>query len=109
MEIEQDEAITQVIHNYFDVLLSNWHAQCKWLNQVFPNNSANESLIDIYTDAIASFDPSLAECIDAALKQQTDKLGYIHEVKNIIKQFSNNLLNTISSSTFGKFCYYSKC
>ncbi|KAI4458067.1 conserved oligomeric golgi complex component 7 [Holotrichia oblita] len=101
LEIEQDEAITQVIHNYFDVLLSNWHTQCKWLNQVFPNNSANKSLIDIYTDAIASFDPSLSECIDAALKQQTDKLGYIHEVKNIIKQFSNNLLNTISTSAFG--------
>lgn len=102
LEIEQDELITQIIHNYFDILLSNWHTQCKWLSQVFPNNPVNEALIDIYTDAIASLDPSLSECIDAAIKQQTDKLAYVHEIKTIIKQFGNNLLNIISTSTFGK-------
>ncbi|GJQ81597.1 Cog7 [Trypoxylus dichotomus] len=102
LEIEQDEPITQIMHNYFDTLLANWHTQCKWLSQVFPNNPANESLIDIYTDAIASFDPSLSECVDAAFKQHADKTGYIFEVKTVIKQFSNNLLNAINSSAFGQ-------
>ncbi|XP_022909528.1 conserved oligomeric Golgi complex subunit 7 [Onthophagus taurus] len=97
LEIEQDEPITQLIHNYYDVLLSNWHTQSKWLNQVFPSQSSVDSLIDIYIDVFASLDPSPSECVDAAIKQQIDKLGFLHEIKVIIKQFGNNIIEVINN------------
>lgn len=34
LEIEQDESAPQWIRNYYDTLLSNWHAQAKWFSQV---------------------------------------------------------------------------
>lgn len=97
IEIEQDETLTQWIHNFYDVLLSNWHAQIKWFNLVF-NQSATSILIDVYTDLLTSLDPSLNDCIDAGLKQQMDKLGLLLELKNITRQFGNNMFGLIDNN-----------
>lgn len=102
LEVEQDVSFTQLIHNFYDILLSNWHMQYKWFNQVFPHQAASDTLLEIYTDTIASLDPSLNECIDAALKQVSDKLSFLHEIKQTMKQFAKNLLNVIESSMQGK-------
>lgn len=109
MEIEQDESVTQWIHNYYDILLSNWHTQYKWFNQVFPSYSASNILMDIYIDVLSSLDPSLNECIDAALKQISEKLTFLHEIKQIMQQFSTNLLNVMDPSALqGKFYFVVK-
>lgn len=104
LEIEQDESVTQWIHNYYDILLSNWHTQYKWFNQVFPSYSASNILMEIYIDVLSSLDPSLNECIDAALKQISEKLTFLHEIKQIMQQFSTNLLNVMDPTALqGKF------
>lgn len=78
------------------MLLSNWHAQVKWFNVVFGQQPVL-ILTEIYTDLLTSIDPSFNECIDAALKQQTDKLGLLLENKLITKQFATNLFNLIEN------------
>lgn len=104
LEIEQDESTIQWIHNFYNHLLSNWHTQYRWFNQVFSGVSALQTLVDIYTDVLTSLDPSLNECIDAALKQVSDKLNFIGEVKQTTTQFRDSLLNivdqTVQSKTF---------
>lgn len=102
LEIEQDESTLQWIHNYFNVLLSHWHAQYRWFNQVFAPESSSDALIDIYVDVLESLDPSLNECIDAALKQLPDKLSYIADVKQSTKQFEESLIKIIDQSAHGK-------
>lgn len=95
LEVEQDESVTQWIYNYYDILLSNWHTQVKWFNQVFVGESATDSLINIYVDVLNSLDPSLNECIDAALKQVPDKLTFLQDIKQVSKQFAENIYNII--------------
>ncbi|RZC34964.1 conserved oligomeric Golgi complex subunit 7 [Asbolus verrucosus] len=102
LEIEQDESVMQWIHNFYGILLSNWHTQQKWFNQVFTNQSSSESFIEIYTDVLNSLDPTLNECIDAALKQTEDKLNFLFEVKLITQQFANNLTDIIEQTSQGK-------
>ncbi|KAF5276063.1 hypothetical protein FQA39_LY00859 [Lamprigera yunnana] len=95
LEIEQDEVVTQWLHNYYDILLSSWHTQSKWFNQVFSNHPTTDFLIDIYVDVLTSLDPSVPECIDAALKQVSDKLSLLYEVKQITKQFAMNMMTIL--------------
>lgn len=97
VEIGQDEPFTHWIHNYYDVLLSNWHTQFKWFNQVFVGEPVYKNLLEIYTETISSLDPNINECIDAVLKQTPDKLSFLHEVLQITKGFVNNLLNLLKS------------
>ncbi|XP_017783413.1 PREDICTED: conserved oligomeric Golgi complex subunit 7 [Nicrophorus vespilloides] len=97
LELEQDEGAVQWIHNYFDILISNWHNQYKWFNKVFPNESAAETLIDIYVDVLVDMEPSFKECMDTALKEISDKLQFLQEIKDVIKQFANNILNIIQN------------
>lgn len=107
MEIEQDESVAQWIHNYYDILLSNWHMQYKWFNQVFPKHSATNTLMEIYIDVLGGLDPSLNDCIDAALKQVPDKLSFLYEVKQIMQQFATNLLNVMEpNATQGIWILY---
>lgn len=95
LEIEQEESVVQWMHNYYNFLLSNWHTQCKWFNQVFINELAVDIFIDIYIDVLSSLDPSINECTDAGLKQVADKLALLHELKETVKQFANNLIKLI--------------
>lgn len=98
LEIEQDESTLQWIHNYFNILLSNWYTQFKWFNQVFASESAVNTLVIIYIDVLNSLDPSLNECIDAALKQVPDKLGLLYDIKQSTKQFEESLVKIIEDS-----------
>lgn len=59
-------------------------------------------LIDIYIDVLVSLEPTLNECIDAALKQVPDKLTYIADVKQITKQFEESLMKIIDQSNQSK-------
>lgn len=101
LEMEQDESVALLIHNYYDILLSNWHAQLKWFNQVFSKINGADILMEVYTDTLAALDPSLNDCIDAALKELPEKLDFLFEVKQLTKQFANNLLGFFDSSNQG--------
>jgi hypothetical protein len=103
LEIEQDESVVQWIHNFFGIMLSNWHTQQKWFNQVFTSHNSCESFVEIYTDVLTSLDPTLNECIDAALKQTEDKLGFLLEVKQVTQQFASNLMDVIDQSSTGLY------
>ncbi|CAG9855604.1 unnamed protein product [Phyllotreta striolata] len=98
LEIEQDETTIQWIHNYYNYLLSNWHTQYRWFNQVFSGVSALQTLIDIYVDVLTSLDPTLNECIDATLKQVPDKLSFVGEIKQSTVQFRNSLIKIIDQT-----------
>uniref|UniRef100_A0A6P7F1E8 Conserved oligomeric Golgi complex subunit 7 n=1 Tax=Diabrotica virgifera virgifera TaxID=50390 RepID=A0A6P7F1E8_DIAVI len=98
LEIEQDESTIQWIHNFYNDLLSNWHTQYRWFNQVFTGVSALQNLIDIYTDVLTSLDPSLNECIDATLKQVPDKLNFIGEIKQTTTQFRDSLMSIVDQT-----------
>lgn len=102
LELEQDESVVQWIHNYYDLLLSNWHNQTKWINQVFTGESSQDTLLNIYIDVLNSLDPSLNECVDAALKQTPDKLTLLQDLKEVTKQFSLKMLNLIEQGVQGK-------
>ncbi|KAK9878962.1 hypothetical protein WA026_003781 [Henosepilachna vigintioctopunctata] len=101
-EREQDDCITQWMHNFYDLLISNWHTQNKWYNQVFANQSSLHSLIEIYISVLTSMDPSFDNCIDSALKQVSDKLNLLKEIKQITMQFCNSLSNLVKQTLHGK-------
>ncbi|KAJ8983014.1 hypothetical protein NQ317_014311 [Molorchus minor] len=101
LEIEQDETAIQWIHNYYNILLSNWHTHYRWFNQVFTKESASDVLIEVYIDVLTSLDPSLNECIDAALKQVSDKLSLLYDIKQTTKEFANSLVNVIEQTCQG--------
>nr|CAI5835944.1 unnamed protein product [Callosobruchus analis] len=99
LELEQDYSTIEWIHNYYSTLLSNWHQQCRWCSQVFPNNvSPAKTLLEVYMDVLTSLDPSLKECCDAALKQVPDKLNFLIEVKESAKHFADSLLKVVDQS-----------
>ncbi|KZC07697.1 Conserved oligomeric Golgi complex subunit 7, partial [Dufourea novaeangliae] len=103
IELAQDENVTYWLHTYYDKLLSSWHDQVKWCNQVFPNTSI-VILIEVYTDLLRSLDPSIPECIEAILKQHSNvmQLTLLLELKQITRHFAVNLHGAIEASLHGK-------
>ncbi|XP_060524695.1 conserved oligomeric Golgi complex subunit 7 [Cylas formicarius] len=92
LETELDGSVVQCMHNYYNVLISNWHTQVKWFTQVFTGECASSTLVDIYVMVLNSLDPSLSDCLQAAMKQVPDKLIFLKEVKEVTTQFSENML-----------------
>lgn len=71
----------------------------KWCNQVFPN-LALTTLVELHTDLLQSLDPSIVDCIEAALKQQPNsvKLSILMELKQTTRQFALNLNNVLETT-----------
>lgn len=95
-EVDQDDSVTQWMHNFYNYLLSNWHTQQKWCHLVFDEDTTSTT-VDIYIDVLSSLEPSLNECIDAALKQTDDKLALLVEIKQMTKQFADNMIDIVGS------------
>jgi hypothetical protein len=68
---------------------------------VFTSASAANTLIDLYADILTSLDPSFSVCIDAALKQQSDQLTFLMELRQITKHFAVNLQAAVNSASQG--------
>lgn len=75
--------------------------QVKWCCHVFTPVSAANTLIELYADTLRSLDPSFNMCIDAALKQQTDQLTFLMDLRQITKHFAVNLQVAIDSASQG--------
>lgn len=102
LETEQDEGISEWMHKFYDILLSTWHEQVKWCCHVFTSVSAANTLVELYADTLRSLDPSFNMCIDAALKQQSDQLTFVMDLRQITKHFAVNLQVAIDSASQGK-------
>ena len=81
-------------------------SQVKWCSQVFVSIPAVNTLVELYADALVSLDPNFNSCIDAALKQQTDQLTFLMELKQITKHFAVNLQVAVESASQGKFSFF---
>ncbi|XP_008202373.1 conserved oligomeric Golgi complex subunit 7 isoform X1 [Nasonia vitripennis] len=99
IEFAQDENVIYWLRVYYDKLLSVWHDQVKWCNQVFPNLSLT-TLVELHTDLLQSLDPSIGDCIEAALKQQSNsvKLSILMELKQMTRQFAVSLSSVLDTA-----------
>jgi len=70
---------------------------------VFTSVSAANTLVELYADTLRSLDPSFNMCIDAALKQQSDQLTFVMDVRQITKHFAVNLQVAIDSASQGMY------
>jgi hypothetical protein len=75
--------------------------QVKWCSHVFTSVSVVNTLVELYADALRSLDPSFNMCIDAALKQQSDQLTFVMDLRQITKHFTVNLQVAIDSASQG--------
>lgn len=103
IELAQEESLIYWLHTYYDKLLSTWHEQVKWCHQVFPNTSV-EILIGVYADLLRSLDPSIPECIESAMRHQSNamQLTLLLELKQLTKHFAVNISGAIETMVSSK-------
>ena len=70
---------------------------------MFTSVSAANTLVELYADTLRSLDPSFNMCIDAALKQQSDQLTFVMDLRQITKHFAVNLQVAIDSASQGMY------
>lgn len=68
---------------------------------MFTSASVVNTLIETYADTLESLDPSFSACIDAALKQQSDQLTFLMDLRQITKHFAVNLQVAVDSASQG--------
>ncbi len=66
---------------FFDHIKSEIGVQCDWFKGVFTDANVEENMIEILLEVFVSLDPSMEFCIDAGLKQQSEPLDYLVQVK----------------------------
>uniref|UniRef100_T1IJ20 Conserved oligomeric Golgi complex subunit 7 n=1 Tax=Strigamia maritima TaxID=126957 RepID=T1IJ20_STRMM len=97
VELDSEETVIEWLMNYYDILLSTWHNQVKWITTVFTIVSPIKILSNLVKETLDKLDPPLSFCIDAALKQQSNELLYLINLKQISERFAKSIEAAIQS------------
>ncbi|XP_038050090.1 conserved oligomeric Golgi complex subunit 7-like isoform X2 [Patiria miniata] len=89
-----DKPLTEWLPNFYDTLLSTWHKEIKWCEQVFPE--AVRVVSELLTQTLMGLQPSLPACMDTALQDNT--LPNLLELRQITNRFTKNLESAIQTS-----------
>ncbi|XP_034235213.1 conserved oligomeric Golgi complex subunit 7 [Thrips palmi] len=103
VDIEQDEGVVHLLKSCYEMFLAAWNDQVKWCSQVFTSIPPPSILVDLFSDTLASLEPSLNSCFDGPLKEEADPLSLLLELSQCTQQFVANLQATIESSSQGKY------
>ncbi|XP_060062709.1 conserved oligomeric Golgi complex subunit 7-like isoform X2 [Ylistrum balloti] len=93
MEAKSDDSLTDWMSEYYDLLLTTWHNQIKWCNQVFADPVP--IVCDLITEALSSVD--LSACITKHLSQRKDNLVALTELKEISERFSKSMEQSVET------------
>ena len=74
-----------------------------WFKEVFGDVNMVENMIEILLDVSLSLDPDLNFCLNAGLKQQSDRLEYLLFVKKNFNDFLSHLDRLLLDNTHGKY------
>lgn len=91
-DLSQSElSLNQQLSEFYDTLLSSWHAQLQWSNQVFKNPYEVVTVLLIQT--LAAMVPSIPVCLSSAVEQaaQEQRLDMLLELHHTTSSFGHNL------------------
>lgn len=91
IEIESEENILELLNNFYGVLIVTWQEQIKWCDSVIPEIPVFETLIELYIDLLINLTPEFCLHIENNLKQMSDPLLLLLQLKQITQQFAGNL------------------
>ncbi|XP_071838113.1 conserved oligomeric Golgi complex subunit 7-like isoform X2 [Apostichopus japonicus] len=91
----QQKPLVDWLPNFTDNLISIWHQEIKWCEQVFPDPV--EVVSELLTQTINGLQPSLPSLIDTAL--QGNPLPVLLEIRQILQRFLKSLENAAQSVT----------
>ena len=74
-----------------------------WFKEVFGDVNMVENMIEILLDVSLSLDPDLNFCLNAGLKQQSERLEYLLSVKKNFNDFLSHLDRLLLDNTHGKY------
>ncbi|XP_035211268.1 conserved oligomeric Golgi complex subunit 7-like isoform X2 [Stegodyphus dumicola] len=97
VECDPEETLIDWLNNFHDILLSTWHSQMTCCQQLLPDSSVIQVLSELLVDVLTNLDPSLAFCIDAGMKLQSNRLQYLIELKQITDRLAKSLEISIHS------------
>ncbi|KAG7227791.1 hypothetical protein INR49_013585 [Caranx melampygus] len=91
-DLSQSElSLNQQLSEFYDTLLSTWHAQLQWSSQVFKNPYEVVTVLLIQT--LGAMVPSIAVCLSTAMERaaQEQRLDTLLELHQTTSTFGNNL------------------
>ncbi|XP_008299300.1 conserved oligomeric Golgi complex subunit 7 [Stegastes partitus] len=91
-DLSQSElSLNQQLSEFYDTLLSSWHAQLQWSSQVFKNPYEVVTVLLIQT--LGAMVPSIPVCLSTAMERaaQEQRLDTLLELHNTASTFGHNL------------------
>jgi len=96
-----DETLIEWLNEFYESLLTLWHTEISWCNQLFDDGSLH-MVCELISDILVSLDPSIHSCIEKYLQTQTHSLNALIDLKQISERFSKNIESAIESKSAKK-------
>lgn len=101
MAANADDTLKEWLTEYYDQLLSTWHAEMKWCKQVF--SDPLPIVCDLIKETLESLDPPLHSCVNL-YTQHRDTLTGLIELKQITERFARSMEQAVESNMTAENC-----
>ncbi|XP_072180039.1 conserved oligomeric Golgi complex subunit 7-like [Diadema setosum] len=94
-ETNREKSLVEWLPSFYETLLTTWHREVQWCDQVFPDAVA--MVCELLTQTLSNLQPSLPACMDSALQDNT--LLNVIELRQITLRFLKSLEGAIQAVT----------
>ena len=96
-DVDSDENVVESFRNYYNTLYSTWIEQIKWFDCVFSEKTGVDVLLELFRDLCQALSPKFIKHMDNSLKQVSEPLILLMDLKTCAQQFANNLKSAIGT------------
>lgn len=91
---DPNRSMLEWLSTFYDVILSTWHTEVTWCGQVF--SDPGTVLCTLITQTLTHLDPSLSSCITEFVKNESNIIEKLIELRQVTLRFAHGLEKAVS-------------
>ncbi|XP_022793390.1 conserved oligomeric Golgi complex subunit 7-like [Stylophora pistillata] len=91
---DPNRSMLEWLSTFYDVILSTWHTEVTWCGQVF--TEPGTVLCTLISQTLGHLDPSLSSCITEFIKNQSNVIAKLIELRQVTLRFAHGLEKAVS-------------
>ncbi|XP_058958542.2 conserved oligomeric Golgi complex subunit 7-like [Pocillopora verrucosa] len=91
---DPNRSMLEWLSTFYDVILSTWHTEVTWCGQVFVEPGT--VLCTLISQTLAHLDPSLSSCITEFIKNESNIIAKLIELRQVTLRFGHGLEKAVS-------------
>ncbi|CAH1388950.1 unnamed protein product [Nezara viridula] len=93
VDVDQDRGIQELLSQFYQDLLLEYHTQVKWCTSVF---DSSKMVMGVIADALSSLEKDITTTVDTYIRQEGEQISQLVALRSLSDNFISDLKNALA-------------